>query len=289
MNEDVGRAAANAEDVVVEGELLRRILAAQRMERTEHIIYNKLSRSIKDPHNRSILERISRDELRHYNFLKEHSGTDVKPSRWMILKYYLISRILGLTFGLRLLEKGEESAQRNYEAMMTVMPSAEVLVQEEIEHEKQLIDLIDEEMLKYVGSVVLGLNDALVELTGALAGLTLAFQNTRIIAMAGLITGIAASLSMGASEYLSTRAEEDSRNPLSAAIYTGLAYIFTVSFLIFPYLLFTNYFFCLGFTVFNAILVILLFTYYLSVVREISFRHRFFEMALIREFLGVEI
>jgi VIT1/CCC1 family predicted Fe2+/Mn2+ transporter len=33
----------------------------------------------------------------------------------------------------------------------------------------------------YLGSIVLGLNDALVELTGVLAGLTLALQNSEII------------------------------------------------------------------------------------------------------------
>ena len=52
-----------------------------------------------------------------------------------------------------------------------------------------------------MGSVVLGLNDALVEFVGMLAGLTFALQNTQIIAVAGLITGVAASLSMGSSEY----------------------------------------------------------------------------------------
>jgi hypothetical protein len=105
--------------------------------------------------------------------------------------------------------------------------------------------------------MVLGLNDALVELTGALAGFTLAFRNTRLIAMAGFITGIAASLSMATSEYLSTKSEESSRDPFKASAYTGSAYVITVLFLIFPYVIFTNYYFCLGFTLFNAMIVIL--------------------------------
>ena len=67
--------------------------------------------------------------------------------------------------------------------------------------------MIREKQLDYVGSIVLGLNDALVELTGALAGLTLALQNTRLIAIAGLITAIAASFSMAASEYLSNKSD----------------------------------------------------------------------------------
>lgn len=123
------------------------------------------------------------------------------------------------------------------------MPYAKSIVKDEDEHEKQLIDLIDEERLRYVGSMVLGLNDALVELTGALAGLTFALRNTHVVAMAGLITGVAASLSMAASEYLSTKSEEGAKNPLKASVYTGSAYVLTVLFLIFPYLFFTNLYF----------------------------------------------
>jgi VIT1/CCC1 family predicted Fe2+/Mn2+ transporter len=97
--------------------------------------------------------------------------------------------------------------------------------------------------------------------------------------MAGLITGIAASLSMAASEYLSTKAEGEKESPLKASLYTGSTYILTVFFLIFPYLLFGNLYFCLGFTMTNAIIVIFLFTYYVSVAQEIPFARRFFEMA----------
>ncbi|MDI6704563.1 MAG: VIT1/CCC1 transporter family protein [bacterium] len=82
--------------------------------------------------------------------------------------------------------------------------------------------------------MVLGLNDALVELTGALAGFTFALQNTRVVAMAGLITGVAASLSMTTSEYLSTKSEGGAKSPFKASVYTGSAYVLTVMFLIFP-------------------------------------------------------
>lgn len=60
--------------------------------------------------------------------------------------------------------------------------------------------LLDEERLRYTGSTVLGLNDALMELTGVLAGLTLALRDTKLIVLTGAITGIAAVLSMGVSE-----------------------------------------------------------------------------------------
>lgn len=261
--------------------LRKTLLTAQRSEITEHFIYEKLSQSTKDPHNAEILKRIASDELRHYDFWKKYTSEDVKPSKLKIWGYYLISRIFGMTFGIKLMEKGEGQAQKTYENISRSVPEAESVIEDEEEHEGQLIDLIDEERLRYVGSMVLGLNDALVELTGALAGLTFALQNTRVTAMAGLITGIAASLSMAASEYLSTKTEEDKKSPVKASVYTGSAYVITVLFLIFPYLIFTDLYLCLGVTILNAIIVIFIFTFYISVAKDIPFKNRFLEMALI--------
>jgi len=257
------------------------ILTAQKNEITEHFIYEKLSESERNPHNKKVLERISHDELTHYNFWKEYTNQDVKPDTLKFWKYYLISRILGITFGIKLMERGEEDAQRIYEKISEFVPDAKTIQKDEDEHEKELIELIDEERLKYVGSVVLGLNDALVELLGALAGFTLTLQNTSLIAVVGFITGIAASLSMAASEYLSIKSEEGGQNPVKASVYTGSAYLVTVLFLIFPYLIFENYYLCLGVTLVNAVIVISVFTYYVSVVKDISFKKRFSEMASI--------
>jgi len=138
---------------------------------------------------------------------------------------------------------------------------------------------------------------------GALAGLTLALQNTQLIALSGLITGIAAALSMALSEYLSTRSEETSKQPVRAAVYTGIAYIVTVTLLILPYLLFDNYYVDLILTLSTAVLIIAAFNYYISIARDEVFSKRFIEMAglslgvaaisfvigyFIRIFLGIE-
>jgi VIT1/CCC1 family predicted Fe2+/Mn2+ transporter len=257
------------------------ILDAQRNEITEHLIYERLSRSVKDPHNKEVLKRISDEELRHYNFWKKYTHRDVKPKMWKVWKYLLISKIFGITFGIKLMENGEEEAQTTYERISELIPEAKNIVRDEDEHERQLMDLIDEERLKYVGSMILGLNDALVEFTGALAGYTFALPNTRIVAMTGLITGVAASLSMATSEYLSTKSEGDARSPLKAASYTGIAYIITVLFLIAPYLILTDAYICLGLEIMDAIIVIFLFTFYISVARDLPFKKRFLEMAAI--------
>lgn len=263
----------------------KRLLSAQRAEITEHFIYEKLSLSTKDPHNKGILKRISSDELEHHNVWKEYTGEDVEPDRLKIWVYYLISRILGLTFGIKLMERGEEQAQETYQEISKVVPAAKDIAREEDEHEKQLIGLIDEERLKYTGDIVRGMNVALVELTGVLAGLTLAIPNTRLILTVGLITGIAMTLSLASTEYLATRTGEGIRSPFKAVVYAGLANIFTVLFLVFPYFIFTNIYFSLGLMLLNAIIVIFLFSFYISVAKDISFWKRFPEMVLIS--LGV--
>ncbi|NLW88896.1 MAG: rubrerythrin family protein [Clostridiaceae bacterium] len=262
------------------------LLREQKNEITSHRIYAKLASKTRDGKNADVLRRMSEDELRHYNELKEITGREVKPSRFSIVFFYLISRLFGLTFGLKLLEKEEDDAVETYGAMVDQYPQLKEFVEDEQTHELLLIDMIGEEKLNYMGSVVLGLNDALVELTGALAGFTFAFQNTRLIAMTGLITGISASFSMAASEYLSTRQEKGEKGEaIKAAVYTGIAYVFTVAVLILPYLIFNNPFICLSVSLFLAVAVIFVFNYYISVVKDAPFRRRFLEMAAIS--LGV--
>ncbi|MBC7219641.1 MAG: VIT1/CCC1 transporter family protein [Hadesarchaea archaeon] len=285
-------------------EIRTTIIAAQKEEINGHHIYRKLAAAASDPRTREILEQIAGDELRHYNFWKEHTKVEVKPRMMMVWFYLFISRIFGITFGLKLMENSEERAQEIYDKLSKFIPGAEEILRDEESHEDQLINSIREERLDYVSSMVLGLNDALVELTGALAGFSLAFQDSRVVAVAGLITGIAASLSMATSEYLSTKAEASSKRPLKAALYTGSAYLVTVMLLIAPFLLFQETILSLGMTIFFAIFVIFIFSYYVSVAKDLPFKRRFAEMAaislgvaaltfligvVVRVFLGVEI
>jgi len=282
----------------------RQVLTFQQTEITEHHIYKRLAKKVNSPENAKIIEQIAEDELRHYNGWKKYTNQDIQPRWFSVWFYYFISIAFGFTFGIKLMERGEENAQKNYEGISNAIPEAQKFQHEEDIHEEQLINMLDEERLRYAGSIVLGLNDALVELTGALAGLTLALQNVKLIALSGLITGIAASMSMAASEYLSTRSEETTKHPVRAAIYTGIAYIITVALLVLPYLLFENYILDLAITLTTAVIIIAVFNYYISVAKGESFRERFTEMAVlslsvatfsfiigyfIRKWLGIEV
>jgi VIT1/CCC1 family predicted Fe2+/Mn2+ transporter len=261
-------------------ERVRAILRKHQLsEITEHHIYLQLAARQRDANNRDVLERIAADEKRHAELWQRHTGETIAPDWGKVRRHVWICRLLGLTFGAKLMERGEDRAQQAYGELPASIGEAEAIRHDEAAHEQALLNMIDEERLRYVGSIVLGLNDALVELTGALAGLTLALRNTRLIAMTGCITGIAAAFSMAASEYLSTKTEGEQKHPVKAAVYTGVAYILTVVLLILPYLLLPDYLFALGCTLAIALAIIAAFNYYISVARDQPFGRRFAEMA----------
>lgn len=124
---------------------------------------------------------------------------------------------------------------------------------------------------KYISAVILGLNDALIELTGALAGFTMVLPDNRTIVLAGLTTGVAATLSMAASEYLSQEADNTPLHPLLAACVTGGTYFVTVIVLLIPFIIVNSPFLALSGCVLFAALMIFLFTFFESLFRRQSF------------------
>ncbi len=263
---------------------IRELKKAQQDELVGAEVYERLSKLVKNPQNAEVLKQIAEDEKYHTQIFKKYTGEALKVNKGRVLFYLFLSRVFGLTFGIKLQEKGEQSAQKNYSSLLPLIPEMKEIIEAEEKHEAELIGLINEERLSYMSSVVLGLNDALVELTGALAGFTLSIQNSKTIALLGLITGISASFSMAASEYLSTKAETDPEVQLRAgksALYTGIAYIFTVIALIIPYFFIANYLISLVVTVVIALVIIFVFNFYISVANDYNFPRRFMEMAMI--------
>lgn len=268
-------------------EVRRQLIIAQRNEITEHHLYSRFAAEVTDKHNSEVLAKIADDELRHYHIWAKYTGREVSPSRWEIFKFYWIARLFGITFGIKLMEKGEESAQINYSQIASEVPEAAGISKEENDHEQELIHMLKEDKLKYIGSIVLGLNDALVEILGTLAGLTFALQNTKIVALTGIIAGIAGALSMSSSEYLSNRSEGNEEGAVKSAIFTGLAYLFAVVFLVAPYLIFSSPFVALLVAVADSIFVVFIYSYYISIANDQPFRKRFLEMVILSTVVGL--
>ena len=277
----------------------------QQNECTESVIYEKIAKFAKGDVNKQTLQRLAREEFAHNKVWETYTGIEMKPNKMKVFFYTLIARVLGFTFAVKLMERGEGNAQEEYALLAEEVPESMEIRHQEEEHEQALLQMLDEESLQYVGSMVLGLSDALVELTGSLAGFTFALQNTRLIALSGLIVGISATFSMASSEFLSARSEGRT-DAFKSCSYTGTAYLITVVLLILPYLLFatTQYIAALICMLAVVVLIIAGFTYYTSVAQDQSFGKRFVEMAgisiavavisffvgiLAKQFLGVDI
>ncbi len=277
----------------------------QQNELTESVIYSEIAKFAKGEENKKTLNRLSSEEKAHYEIWKKYTGIEMKPEKSKVFKFKLIARVLGFTFAIKLMENGENGAQKEYDLLKDEVPESVSIREQEEEHEASLIEMLDEESLQYVGSMVLGMNDALVELTGSLAGFTFALQKTATIALSGLIVGISATLSMAASEFLSARSEGRG-DAFKSCCYTGIAYLVTVALLILPYLLLGDekYMTALFIMIAIVILIIAGFTYYISVAKGERFKPRFLEMSLIsvgvavisfvvgvlaKKFLGVDL
>lgn len=277
----------------------------QQSELTESVIYAEIAKFAKGEENKQTLLRLSKEEKSHYEIWKSYTGIEMKPEKAKVLKYKLLARILGFTFAVKLMENGEENAQNEYDLLAEEVVESTRIREQEEEHETALLGMLDEERLQYVGSMVLGLNDALVELTGSLAGFTFAMQNTSLIALSGLILGISATFSMASSEFLAARSEGRT-DAFKSCTYTGIAYLITVVLLIAPYLIFDNAHFIAALVCMLVIVILIIagFTYYTSVAQDQPFRSRFLEMAgisisvavisfvvgiLAKQFLGLDI
>ena len=286
-------------------ESLNALLVMQQNECTESEIYRYLASKVKDQKTADILNELAAQELSHYEIWKTYTGKELKPQKGKILLAKISYVLFGFTFTIKKMENGESLAQDIYGKLLEEVPEAKQIAEDEEAHESKLIDLLDEERLQYVGSMVLGLNDALVELTGTLAGLTLAMRDTKLIALSGLITGISATFSMASSEFLAAKSEGRT-DALKSCCYTGIAYLFTVAMLIMPYLIFppSGYLAALAFMLLAVVLIIAGFNYYIAVAQGSSFKKRFTEMAsislgvaamsfviglLVKHFLGVDV
>ena len=277
----------------------------QQSELTESVIYEKIAAFAGGEENKATLLRLAAEEKGHYEIWKRYTGMEMKPETGKVLKYTLIARTLGFTFAVKLMERGEGNAQEEYALLAEEVAESIAIRKQEEEHEGALLEMLDEERLQYVGSMVLGLNDALVELTGSLAGFVFALQNNRLIALSGLIVGISATFSMASSEFLAARSEGRS-DALKSCSYTGIAYLLTVVALIAPYLLLPAGSYIPALICMLAVVILIIggFTYYTSVAQDQPFKSRFLEMAVIsisvavvsfivgilaKQFLGVDL
>lgn len=242
----------------------------------DYVIFTEMAKRERVAAFKSILEQLSESEYKDYSYWLQFSPRKkFYVPRRDVLFFLLLRRICGLTFTAKFLERDEKEIIEAYQRFVQtadepLRSEAAQILEHEREHERMLISEIREGKVEFLGSIILGLNDGLVELTGALIGFTFALQQNRMVGILGLITGVSAAFSMSASAYLQARYDR-TRDPRTAALYTGGTYLVVVGLLITPFFLSAEIAFalaCLG-----AIIGMLIFTtsFYASVVFERRF------------------
>lgn len=133
---------------------------------------------------------------------------------------------------------------------------------------------------QYAGAMVLGMHDALVEITGIIAGLAFAVDSRRVIVMTACIAAVAASLSMAAANYMAERTQNNP-NAFICALYTGTMYIITSAAIILPFCIIKNHGIAIAAMATIAIGIIFIFNLFIGRTGQRSFGERFFEMLLV--------
>ncbi len=296
-------AAVLGVDMNFSPEELKKALIQQQNEINDYAIYSTLA--IKDKQNRKIFNKIANEEKTHYEFWVKITNKEIKPQRVLVLWYLLLVKIFGTSFALKTLEKREEKAKEFYKELFDVYPESRKIYQQENEHEFELIDMLNDKKLVYAGAIVLGMNDALVELTGTLSGIAFAFEKSLVVGLTGLIMGIAASLSMAGSAYLEAK-ENPSEviKPLTYSLYTGVSYILTTAILVAPFFIFETMAYSLIVMFACAFIAIISYNFYVSVAKDLNFSKRVLQMStitfgvalisfligyLVKAYLGIEI
>lgn len=250
----------------------------------DHTIYTYLAHKSEDENNRKIFQKLAAEERNHYDFCQMLTGETRRPNRLIIAFIKLMVGLLGVLFTLKFMESRELNGKSFYLSLFDAYPQAKIIYQQEVHHEIALIDMLHDKKITYAGAIVLGMNDALVELTGTLTGIALAFEQAKMVGITGFIMGVAASLSMAGSAYLESNENKNELNgvkPLVYSLYTGIAYIITTLMLILPFFLFQSIPYALIVMFIFALLAILGYNFYISVAKGSGFIKRVSQMLII--------
>lgn len=265
-----------------EKEDLKKALKQQQSEINDHTIYKALASYQENEENRKIFEKIAKDEKSHYEFWVKITNKQIEAQKFVVWWYILLVKVFGTSFALKSLEKRESGAEAFYKELFEIYPESKKIYKQEVEHEFELIDMLNDKKLLYAGAIVLGMNDALVELTGTLSGIAFAFDKTLVVGLTGLIMGIAASLSMAGSAYFEAKENpSDNINPLVYSLYTGVSYILTTTILVIPFFIFEEMNYSLIMMFLSAFFAIISYNFYISVAKDLSFSKRVVQMSVI--------
>ncbi len=254
-------------------------------ELTEYVVYHRLAQMEKNPENRAALERLSEQEHGHYDFWKsllpEADAKKIHPRHYTVWGISFLRIAFGVTFITKFLETHETGAVQKYQNLAASIPESHrerfaQIIEDEKSHERALIGQLKERRVSYMGFIVLGLADAIVEITGVHAGFLGVTGSTLIAGVAGVIVGFSAAISMGSASYLQAK-QDTEKSALLSGFLTWVSYFCSVVLLALPY--FLIHVMLPAFVVSTSVGILLVagFTFYGAVVFDRKFWREFAE------------
>lgn len=189
-------------------------------EYNDSVLYAALAKVERNKEFRKRLEHMSSMEAGHAEFwqkILERRGISPKARKRGfhigIIKF--MRRIFGAALAASLLELGESSAVSAYHSFLKSSDLAEEekarlsrIIVDELEHEKAFSASKKLFHVENFRDLILGMNDGLVEILGAVTGLSAVYMfNPLMVAVSGLIVGVAGALSMAIGSFISVRSQ----------------------------------------------------------------------------------
>ena len=254
---------------------------------SDFTLYDRLAKTVAaDSPFAGVLKTLSTTEHGHYEFWKKYVP-DEQPKLAKLKLYWILflRRFFGLTFATRYLDRHEASVVVEYRGLAQLIPDSDraafdAMVADEKEHERAFAMKVESSAVRYISFVVLGLADALVEISGIHAGWLGLFDKTEIAGLAGVIAGGAASLAMASAAFAQAKQGFQGSARLSA-VYTGVSYFVTAVILATPYFLTANMLLALFTSLSLAVVLLAISTWYSIVIQQKFFLRDFVEILAI--------
>lgn len=255
---------------------------------SDHTLYERLSKTVKsDSPFSEVLQTLAATEHKHFEFWRKYvPGEEPRLDKLKLYWVLFLRRFLGLTFATRYLDRHEESVVKEYQGLARMIPDTDMaafddMVADEREHEKAFAMKVESAAVRYISFVVLGLADALVEISGIHAGSLGFYDKTEIAGLAGVIAGAAASLAMASAAFAQAKQGEFKGSARLSAVYTGLSYFVTAIILATPYFLTSDMVYALSTSLSLAVVILAVTTWYSIVIQGKTFSRDFAEILAI--------
>ncbi len=190
-------------------------------ELNDYLTYRALVGDPKDTSFHRNMTRIAGMERAHADFwkatLQAHNTPlpSIRVNRLRLLILRILSVFINPVLLVSLLELSETSAVKRYLYFFnhanldeTEKTRLKNIILDEVEHETYFKQTAQSLGVGNLRDFVLGMNDGLVEILGAVTGLSAVYpSHPLLVAVSGLIVGIAGALSMGIGAFVSVRSQ----------------------------------------------------------------------------------